>query len=109
MVKAIATPPSVIEYCVQNEIEVDHENPDTIALLEATCTKAPSRSIVLSDGFVASPRPATQAWLNRITRSCTAPRRNREEVVESAPGRVTNGTASSISRRPISPNDPLTA
>lgn len=62
MVKAYRSHPSVIEYCVQNEIGADLKNPDTIAILEAMRKEDPSRCIVLNDGFVAPPRAAAQAW-----------------------------------------------
>jgi hypothetical protein len=60
MVKAFRSHPSVIEYCLQNEIGADLKNPDTIAILEAMRKEDPSRCIVLNDGFVA--RGAAQAW-----------------------------------------------
>ncbi len=62
MVKAYRSHPSVIEYCVQNEIGADLKNPDTIAILEAMRKEDPSRCIVLNDGFVAAPTRAAQAW-----------------------------------------------
>jgi beta-galactosidase len=62
MVKAYRSHPSVIEYCLQNEIGADLKNPDTIAILEAMRAEDPSRCIVLNDGFVAPPRKAAQAW-----------------------------------------------
>ncbi len=62
MVKAFRSHPSVIEYCLQNEIGADLKNPDTIAVLEAMRAEDPSRCIVLNDGFVAPPRKAAQAW-----------------------------------------------
>jgi beta-galactosidase len=62
MVKAFRSHPSVIEYCLQNEIGGDLKNPDTIAVLEAMRAEDPSRCIVLNDGFVAPPRKAAQAW-----------------------------------------------
>jgi beta-galactosidase len=62
MVKAYRSHPSVIEYCVQNEIGADLKNPDTIAILEAMRAEDPSRCIVLNDGFVAPPRAAAQVW-----------------------------------------------
>jgi hypothetical protein len=62
MVKAFRSHPSVIEYCLQNEIGADLKNPDTIAVLEAMRAEDPSRCIVLNDGFVAPPRNAAQAW-----------------------------------------------
>jgi hypothetical protein len=62
MVKAYRSHPSVIEYCVQNEIGADLKNPDTIAILEAMRAEDPSRCIVLNDGFVAAPAKAAQAW-----------------------------------------------
>ena len=62
MVKAYRSHPSVIEYCVQNEIGADLTNPDTIAILEAMRKEDPSRCIVLNDGFVAPPTRAAQAW-----------------------------------------------
>jgi hypothetical protein len=62
MVKAFRSHPSVIEYCLQNEIGADLKNPDTIAVLEAMRKEDPSRCIVLNDGFVAPPRRAAQAW-----------------------------------------------
>jgi beta-galactosidase len=62
MVKAFRSHPSVIEYCLQNEIGADLKNPDTIAILEAMRKEDPSRCIVLNDGFVAPPRKAAQAW-----------------------------------------------
>jgi hypothetical protein len=62
MVKAFRSHPSVIEYCVQNEIGADLKNPDTIAILEAMRKEDPSRCIVLNDGFVAAPTKAAQAW-----------------------------------------------
>ena len=62
MVKAYRSHPSVIEYCLQNEIGADLRNPDTIAILEAMRAEDPSRCIVLNDGFVALPRKAAQAW-----------------------------------------------
>jgi beta-galactosidase len=60
MVKAYRSHPSVIEYCLQNEIGADLKNPDTLAVLEAMRAEDPSRCIVLNDGFVA--RGAAQAW-----------------------------------------------
>jgi hypothetical protein len=62
MVKAFRSHPSVIEYCVQNEIGADLTNPDTIAILEAMRAEDSSRCIVLNDGFVAPPTKAAQAW-----------------------------------------------
>jgi beta-galactosidase len=62
MVKAYRSHPSVIEYCLQNEIGADFHNPATIAILEAMRAEDPSRCIVLNDGFVAEPRKAAQAW-----------------------------------------------
>ncbi len=62
MVKAFRSHPSLIEYCLQNEIGADLKNPDTIAVLEAMRKEDPSRCIVLNDGFVAPPRKAAQAW-----------------------------------------------
>jgi hypothetical protein len=62
MVKAFRSHPSVIEYCLQNEIGADLTNPDTIAVLEAMRKEDPSRCIVLNDGFVAAPAKAAQAW-----------------------------------------------
>ena len=62
MVRAYRSHPSVIEYCVQNEIGADLTNPDTIAILEAMRKEDPSRCIVLNDGFVAPPTRAAQAW-----------------------------------------------
>ena len=62
MVKAYRSHPSVIIYCLQNEIGADLKNPDTTAILAAMRAEDPSRSIVLNDGFVAPPRRAAQAW-----------------------------------------------
>ncbi len=62
MVRAYRSHPSVIIYCLQNEIAADLKNPDTIAILEAMRAEDPSRCIVLNDGFVAPPRKAAQAW-----------------------------------------------
>ena len=62
MVKAFRSHPSVIEYCLQNELGADLKNPDTLAVLEAMHKEDPSRCIVLNDGFVAPPRKAAQAW-----------------------------------------------
>ncbi len=62
MVRAFRSHPSVIEYCLQNEIGADLTNPDTIAILEAMRAEDPSRCIVLNDGFVAPPTKAAQAW-----------------------------------------------
>ncbi|HEY5331388.1 MAG TPA: hypothetical protein VIJ79_16010 [Acidobacteriaceae bacterium] len=62
MVKAYRSHPSVIEYCLQNEIGADLSNPATTAILEAMRAEDPSRCIVLNDGFVAPPRRAAQAW-----------------------------------------------
>ena len=62
MVKAFRSHPSVIEYCLQNEIGADLTNPDTLAVLEAMHKEDPSRCVVLNDGFVAPPRKAAQAW-----------------------------------------------
>jgi len=62
MVKAYRSHPSVIEYCLQNEIGADFHNPATVAVLEAMRAEDPSRCIVLNDGFVAEPRKAAQAW-----------------------------------------------
>jgi beta-galactosidase len=62
MVKAYRSHPSVIIYCLQNEISADLKNPDTVAILEAMRAEDPSRCIVLNDGFVAPPRNAAQAW-----------------------------------------------
>jgi beta-galactosidase len=62
MVKAYRSHPSVIIYCLQNELGADLKNPDTIAILQAMRAEDPSRCIVLNDGFVAPPRKAAQAW-----------------------------------------------
>jgi beta-galactosidase len=62
MVKAYRSHPSVIEYCLQNEIGADLKNPATLAILEAMHDEDPSRCVVLNDGFVAEPRKAAQAW-----------------------------------------------
>jgi beta-galactosidase len=62
MVKAYRSHPSVIIYCLQNEIGADLKNPDTVAILAAMRAEDPSRCIVLNDGFVAPPRRAAQAW-----------------------------------------------
>jgi hypothetical protein len=62
MVKAYRSHPSVIIYCLQNEIGADLKNPDTVAILAAMRAEDPSRCIVLNDGFVAPPRKAAQAW-----------------------------------------------
>ncbi len=62
MVKAYRSHPSVIIYCLQNELGADLKNPDTLAILEAMRAEDPSRCIVLNDGFVAPPRKAAQAW-----------------------------------------------
>jgi beta-galactosidase len=62
MVKAFRSHPSVIEYCLQNEIGADLKNPATIAILKAMHEEDPSRCVVLNDGFVAEPRKAAQAW-----------------------------------------------
>jgi beta-galactosidase len=60
MVRAFRSHPSLIEYCLQNEINADLKNPETIEILLAMRAEDPSRSIVLNDGFVA--RGAAQAW-----------------------------------------------
>ncbi|HEV2576148.1 MAG TPA: twin-arginine translocation signal domain-containing protein [Acidobacteriaceae bacterium] len=60
MVKAFRSHPSVIEYCLQNELGADLKNPDTLAILKAMHDEDPSRCVVLNDGFVA--RGAAQAW-----------------------------------------------
>jgi beta-galactosidase len=62
MVKAYRSHPSIIEYCLQNELGADLKNPDTLAILAAMRAEDPSRCIVLNDGFVAPPRRAAQAW-----------------------------------------------
>ncbi len=62
MVKVYCSHPSVIIYCLQNELGADLKNPDTLAILAAMRTEDPSRCIVLNDGFVAPPRRAAQAW-----------------------------------------------
>ena len=60
MVKAYRSHPSVIEYCLQNEIGADLKNPSTLAVIEAMHKADPSRCVVLNDGFVE--RGAAQAW-----------------------------------------------
>jgi beta-galactosidase len=60
MVKAYRSHPSVIEYCLQNELGADLKNPATLAILKAMHNEDPSRMVVLNDGFVA--RGAAQAW-----------------------------------------------
>jgi hypothetical protein len=60
MVKAFRSHPSVMEYCLQNEIGADLKNPATLAVLKAMHDEDPSRCVVLNDGFVA--RGAAQAW-----------------------------------------------
>ena len=62
MVKAFRSHPSVIEYCLQNELGADLKNPATLAILKAMHDEDPSRCVVLNDGFVAPPRSAAQAW-----------------------------------------------
>ncbi len=57
MVKAYRSHPSVIEYCLQNEIGADLNNPDTLAILKAMHDEDPSRCVVLNDGFVARGKP----------------------------------------------------
>ncbi len=92
MVKAYRSHPSVIIYCLQNEIGADLKNPDTIAILAAMRAEDPSRCIVLNDGFVAPPRKAAQAWFepwnSEATRQAPPQRRRRMgRLVESTPGR----------------------
>lgn len=60
MVKTHRSHPSVIEYCLQNELGADLKNPATLAVLRAMHEQDPSRLVVLNDGFVA--RGAAQAW-----------------------------------------------
>ncbi len=60
MVKAYRSHPSLIEYCLQNELGADLKNPATLAVLKAMHDQDPSRCVVLNDGFVA--RGAAQAW-----------------------------------------------
>src|SRR5215472_2621139 len=60
MVKAFRSHPSVMEYCLQNELGADLKNPDTLAVLKAMHDEDPSRCVVLNDGFVAAPRSAAQ-------------------------------------------------
>lgn len=60
MVKAHRSHPSVMEYCLQNELGADLKNPATLAVLKAMHDEDPSRMVVLNDGFVA--RGAAQAW-----------------------------------------------
>ncbi len=60
MVKAFRSHPSVFEYCLQNELGADLNNPATLAVLKAMHDEDPSRCVVLNDGFVA--RGAAQAW-----------------------------------------------
>jgi beta-galactosidase len=60
MVKAHRSHPSVIEYCLQNELGADLKNPATLAVLKAMHDQDASRCVVLNDGFVA--RGAAQAW-----------------------------------------------
>ncbi|HEY4355060.1 MAG TPA: twin-arginine translocation signal domain-containing protein [Acidobacteriaceae bacterium] len=60
MVKAHRSHPSVIEYCLQNEIGADLKNPATLEVIEAMHREDPSRMVVLNDGFVQ--RGAAQAW-----------------------------------------------
>ena len=71
MVKAFRSHPSVIEYCLQNEIGADLKNPDTIAVLEAMRKEDPSRCIVLNDGFVAAGGTSTRARATSGTTSST--------------------------------------
>ena len=60
MVKAFRSHPSIVEYCLQNELGADLNNPSTLAVLKAMHNEDPSRCVVLNDGFVA--RGAAQAW-----------------------------------------------
>ena len=60
MVKAFRSHPCVFEYCLQNELGADLNNPATLAVLKAMHEQDPSRCVVLNDGFVA--RGAAQAW-----------------------------------------------
>lgn len=62
MVRAFRSHPSVIEYCLQNELGASFKNPATLAVLKAMHDEDPSRCVVLNDGFVAPPRSAAQAW-----------------------------------------------
>ena len=104
MVRAYRSHPSVIEYCVQNEIGADLTNPDTIAILEAMRAEDPSRCIVLNDGFVAPPTRAAQAWFAPWDPSCTAAtRRSGADGGTSTRARATSGTTSFINRPRISP------
>ena len=60
MVRAFRGHPSVIIYCLQNELGADLANPATLAILEAMHREDPSRVVELNDGFEA--RGAAQAW-----------------------------------------------
>ncbi len=52
MVKAFRSHPSVIIYCLQNEIGADLKNPDTLAVLAAMRAEDPSRERVLRKATV---------------------------------------------------------
>ncbi len=60
MVKAHRSHPSVIIYCLQNELGADLKNPATLAVLKAMHDEDPSRIVELNDGF--EERGAAQAW-----------------------------------------------
>ena len=60
MVKAYRSHPSVIIYCLQNELGADLNNPATLAVLKAMHQEDPSRIVELNDGF--EQRGAAQAW-----------------------------------------------
>ncbi len=62
MVRAFRSHPSLIQYTLQNEIDADLGNPETLVPLKIMHEEDPSRSVVLDDGFTALPRYAPQAW-----------------------------------------------
>ena len=79
IVKAFRSHPSVIEYCVQNEIGADLTNPDTIAVLDHNAHEDPCRCIVVNDGLSRHPaRPRRRG----SSRGMQAPRSDEEESGE---------------------------
>jgi beta-galactosidase len=77
MVKAYRSHPSVIEYCLQNELGADLKNPATLAILKAMHDEDPSRMVVLNDGFVA--RGAAQAWYEPWSENLTEGKLHRSD------------------------------
>jgi len=63
MVRDHRSHPSLLMYCIQNEIHPDLRNPRIFQILRRVHEEDPSRIVVLKSGFPSGSYPVNQAWM----------------------------------------------